>query len=161
VNIQLEKHDDLNLTVIIALGKSDYQEKVEKEVKRIQKTANIKGFRLGKAPMGMVQKLYGKGILADEIQRMASDAMNNYIEENKLDILGYPIASNKVESEIDIDGSEDFTFAFDCGLAPQFTLSVSKKKLRTTSITLESVMAKWLISKPRKRKILSMQMSMS
>jgi len=36
VNIQLEKHDDLNLTVIIALGKSDYQEKVEKEVKRIQ-----------------------------------------------------------------------------------------------------------------------------
>ena len=89
MNIQLEKHDDLNLTVIIALGKPDYQEKVEKEVKRIQKTANIKGFRPGKAPMGMVQKLYGKGILADEIQRMASDAMNNYIEENKLDILGY------------------------------------------------------------------------
>ncbi len=127
MNIQLEKHDDLNLTVIIALGKSDYQEKVEKEVKRIQKTANIKGFRPGKAPMGMVHKLYGKGILADEIQRMASDAINNYIEENKLDILGYPIASNKVESEIDIDGSEDFTFAFDCGLAPQFELSVSKK----------------------------------
>jgi trigger factor len=127
VNIQLEKHDDLNLTVIISLGKEDYQEKVEKEVKRIQKSANIKGFRPGKAPLGMVQKLYGKGILAEEIQNMASDAMNKYIQDEKLDILGYPIASTKVESEIDIEASENFKFAFDLGMAPQFGLNISSK----------------------------------
>jgi len=127
VNIQLEKHDDLNLTVIISLGKEDYQEKVEKEVKRIQKSANIKGFRPGKAPLGMVQKLYGKGILAEEIQNIASEAMNKYIQDEKLDILGYPIASTKIESEIDIEGSDSFKFAFDLGLAPQFELNISAK----------------------------------
>ena len=127
MNIQLEKHDDLNLTVIISLGKEDYQEKVEKEVKRIQKTANIKGFRPGKAPMGMVQKMYGKGILADEIQNRASDEMNKYIQDEKLDILGYPISSTRAKSEIDIEGSENFKFAFDLGLAPQFEFNVSDK----------------------------------
>lgn len=127
MNIQLEKHDELNLTVIISLGTEDYQQKVEQEVKRIQKSANIKGFRPGKAPMGMVHKLYGKGILADEIQNMASDTMNQYIQDEKLDILGYPIASLHVPSEIDIEGSENFKFAFDLGLAPQFELEISKK----------------------------------
>jgi len=93
VNIEFQKHDDLNATVVIALDKSDYQESVEKELKSLQKRAAIKGFRPGKAPMGMINKMYGKNILADEIQRLATDAMNKYITDEKLDILGYPIAS--------------------------------------------------------------------
>jgi len=127
VNIEFQKHDDLNATVIIALDKSDYQESVEKELKSLQKRAAIKGFRPGKAPMGMINKMYGKNILADEIQRLATDAMNKYINDEKLDILGYPIASDKVESELDIENSEDFKFAFDLGLAPQFEFAVGKK----------------------------------
>ncbi|MFM1792378.1 MAG: hypothetical protein RLZZ252_732 [Bacteroidota bacterium] len=127
MNIEFQKHDDLNATVVIALDKSDYQESVEKEIKSLQKRAAIKGFRPGKAPMGMINKMYGKNILADEIQRLATDAMNKYINDEKLDILGYPIASEKVESELDIENSENFKFAFDLGLAPQFEFAVSKK----------------------------------
>jgi len=127
VNIEFQKHDDLNATVVIALDKSDYQESVEKELKSLQKRAAIKGFRPGKAPMGMINKMYGKNILADEIQRLATDAMNKYINDEKLDILGYPIASEKVESELDIENSENFKFAFDLGLAPQFEFALSKK----------------------------------
>lgn len=127
MNIEFKKHDDLNATVVIALEKSDYQESVDKELKSLQRRAAIKGFRPGKAPMGMITKMYGKNILADEIQRLATDAMNKYINDEKLDILGYPIASDVVESELDIDHSEKFKFAFDLGLAPQFEFSVSKK----------------------------------
>ena len=127
MNIEFQKHDDLNATVVIALDKSDYQESVEKELKSLQKRAAIKGFRPGKAPMGMINKMYGKNILADEIQRLATDAMNKYINDEKLDILGYPIASEKVESELDIENSENFKFAFDLGLAPQFEFALSKK----------------------------------
>lgn len=127
VNISFEKIDDLNATVVINLEKADYSEKVEKELRRIQKNAAMKGFRPGKAPMDMVKRLYSKGVIADEIQQTASDALNNYIEEQKLDILGYPLSSNHVESDIDIENKETFSFAFDLGLAPAFDLSISTK----------------------------------
>jgi trigger factor len=127
VNISVDKLDELNTTIIIDLEKQDYQEKVEKELKKAQKNASVKGFRPGKAPLGMVQKLYGRAILAEEIQQAASEALNNYITENKLDILGYPISSERVASDIDIEGKESFKFAFDLGLAPSFDLNISAK----------------------------------
>lgn len=127
MNISLQKHDELQASVIIDLVKADYQEKVDAQLKKIQRTANIRGFRAGKAPLGMVQKLYGKSVIAEEIQNIASDAINEYIQTEKLDILGYPITSNVIESDLDIDNKEEFRFAFDLGLAPQFELSVSSK----------------------------------
>ena len=127
MNISIQKQDDLQATVIIDLVKADYQEKVDSQIKKIQKTSNIKGFRAGKAPLGMVQKLYGKSVVAEEIQNIASDAINQYIQDEKLDILGYPITSVNVESDLDIDNKEDFRFAFDLGLAPAFELAISTK----------------------------------
>jgi len=127
VNIQLEKHNELEASVIIDLVKDDYNEAVEKQIKKIQKTAAIKGFRPGKAPMGMIKKMYGQSVLAEEIQRIASDKLNDYIKEENLDILGYPITSAKVESKLDIEKDEEFRFAFDIGMAPSFELNISEK----------------------------------
>lgn len=125
MNISIEKPDALNATVIIELNKEDYNEKVNLGIKKIQKTAAIRGFRPGKAPADMVKKMYGKSVLADEIQNIANEALNNYINENKLDLLGYPMYSSRIESDIDIDNKEEFKFAFDLALAPEFELSVS------------------------------------
>ena len=127
MNISIQKQDELQATVIIDLVKADYQEKVDNQLKKIQRSSNIKGFRAGKAPLGMVQKLYGKSVVAEEIQNIASDAINQYIQDEKLDILGYPITSVNVESDLDIDNKEEFKFAFDLGLAPSFELSISTK----------------------------------
>ena len=79
MNIRLEKHSELEATVVVDLVKEDYQEKADSQIKKIQKTANINGFRPGKAPLGMIKKLYGKSVIAEEIQQMASDKLNNYI----------------------------------------------------------------------------------
>lgn len=127
MNIRLEKHSELEATVVVDLVKEDYQEKVDSQIKKIQKTANINGFRPGKAPLGMIKKLYGKSVIAEEIQQMASDKLNNYIKEESLDILGYPIGSEKIESSLDIENGEEFTFAFDIGLAPSFDLNIKEK----------------------------------
>jgi trigger factor len=127
VNTRLEKHSELEATVVVELSKADYQDKVDQQIKKIQKTARINGFRPGKAPLGMINKLYGKSVLADEIQQMASDRLNDYIKEEKLDILGYPIGSERIESQLDIENSDAFTFAFDIGLSPQFELAISEK----------------------------------
>ena len=127
MNTRLEKHSELEATVVVELSKADYQDKVDQQIKKIQKTARINGFRPGKAPLGMINKLYGKSVLADEIQQMASDRLNDYIKEEKLDILGYPIGSERIESQLDIENSDAFTFAFDIGLSPQFELAISEK----------------------------------
>jgi len=127
VNTRLEKHSELEATVVVELSKADYQEKVDQQIKKIQKTARINGFRPGKTPLGMINKLYGKSVLAEEIQQMASDRLNEYIKEEKLDILGYPIGSERIESQLDIDKSDSFTFAFDIGLSPQFEIALTEK----------------------------------
>lgn len=127
MNISIDKLDDLNTTVIVNLEKADYQEKVENELRKLQKRVAVKGFRPGKAPMGMVKRMYERSVLADEIQHLASDSLNQYITENKLDILGYPISSERIPSDIDIEGKENFKFCFDLGMAPAFELNISEK----------------------------------
>jgi len=127
VNIRLEKLNDLEASVLIEMSKADYQEKVDAQIKKIQKTASIRGFRPGKAPMGMIQKMYGKTVLADEIQQIASQKLNEFIEEQKLETLGYPLGSTRFDSKLDIENSEDFVFAFDLGIAPKFELNLTTK----------------------------------
>jgi trigger factor len=127
VNIRLEKLNDLEASVLIEMSKADYQEKVDAQIKKIQKTAAIRGFRSGKAPMGMIQKMYGKTVLADEIQQIASQKLNEFIEEQKLETLGYPLGSTRFDSKLDIENSEDFVFAFDLGIAPKFELDLTTK----------------------------------
>ncbi len=125
MNINHQKRDDLNSTIVIEVEKTDYSEKVEKELRRMQKNAVLKGFRPGKAPLDMVRRMYGRSILSDEIQNVATDALNNYISENKLDVLGYPLSSVHEQSDLDIENKENFKFAFDLGLAPSFELNIS------------------------------------
>lgn len=127
MNITYDKIDDLNATLCVNISKEDYNEKVDKEIRRIQKNVAMKGFRPGKAPLDMVKRMYGKSVLADEIQNLANDALNNYIKENNIDILGYPLSSLNTPSELDIDKKDEFKFAFDLGLAPTFDLSISSK----------------------------------
>jgi trigger factor len=135
VNTRLEKHSELEATVVVELQKADYQERVDAQIKKIQKTARINGFRPGKAPLGMINKLYGRSVLAEEIQQMASDRLNDYIKEEQLDILGYPIGSERIASQLDLENSEDFSFAFDIGLSPKFELGFgSKDTLETFKI---------------------------
>jgi trigger factor len=137
VNITYDKIDDLNATLCVNISKEDYNEKVDKEIRRIQKNVAMKGFRPGKAPLDMVKRMYGKSVLADEIQNLANDALNNYIKENKIDILGYPLSSLNTPSDLDIEKKDEFKFAFDLGLSPAFDLEIgSKDKLELFKISV-------------------------
>ena len=125
MKVNYEPIDAQHASLTIELNKGDYAEKVDKELKSLQKNLAIRGFRQGKAPIEMVRRFYGKSVLSDEIQRIATQALNDYISENNIDILGYPLTSERIESKLDIENSEDFLFAFDLGLAPKFELNLS------------------------------------
>ena len=125
MNITKEQIDELNAVVKVAVTKEDYQDKVESILKDYRKQANIPGFRKGQVPMGLIKKQYGKAVLVDEVNKLIQDNLNTYLTEEKLDVLGNPLPKQQ-------DGfdwaSEDFSFEFELGLAPNFEVPLKTKK---------------------------------
>lgn len=128
MNITRENLDALNAVVKVDIAKEDYSDKVEKILTDYRKTANIPGFRKGHVPMGMVKKQYGKAVLVDEVNKLLQDALNKYLTEEKLDVLGQPLPKTQDMIDWDADG---FSFEFELGLAPEFEVDLKNKKAIT------------------------------
>lgn len=134
----LNKTNDVNGTIVIELEKADYQEKVDKSLNQYRQKANIPGFRQGKVPKSLVQKLYGKAVLAEEINRIISDEIGNFIRDNKLKVLGEPLPADNLDEEIDLENDETLSFSFDVALTPEFELNIDKSiELTSYDIQLE------------------------
>jgi len=129
MNITRENIDALNAVVKVDIAKEDYNGKVEKILTDYRKTANIPGFRKGHVPMGMVKKQYGKAVLVDEVNKLLQEALNKYLTEEKLDVLGHPLP--KPQDDLDWD-SEKLSFEFELGLSPEFDVDIKSKKAITS-----------------------------
>jgi len=127
MNVSLEKIDNVNALLTVKVEKADYQEQVNKSLKTLRQKANIPGFRKGMVPMSLVKKMYGNSVMAEEVNKILSEKLYGYIKENDLNILGEPLPNEEKQPAIDFDTMEDFEFVFDLGLAPEFTVEVSKK----------------------------------
>ncbi len=127
MNITQESTGDLTATVKIELVKEDYEDQVNTVLKDYQRKANMPGFRPGKVPMGMVKKMYGKAVLAEEINKVISERLNNYLTENEIKTLGHPLPNEDKQDMIDFDTNETFDFYFDLGLQPEVTTELSDK----------------------------------
>lgn len=123
MNITQENIDALNAVVKVKVSPEDYTDKVENALKSYQKKASMPGFRPGKVPPSLVKKMYGKSVLAEEINRLLSDSIYKYIQENKLDVLGNPLPKED-NNNVDFDNQKEFEFQFDMALAPQFDLNL-------------------------------------
>ncbi len=125
MNITQESTGDLTATVKIELVKEDYENQVSKVLKDYQRQANMPGFRPGKVPMGMIKKMYGKAVLADEINKIISENLNNYLTENEVKTLGHPLPNEDKQEMIDFDSHDTFDFFFDIGLQPEVNTEIS------------------------------------
>lgn len=124
MNITKENIDALNAVVKVKISPEDYQGRVEKTLKNYQKQANMPGFRVGKVPVSLVKKMYGKSVLAEELNKLLSDELYKYIQNNNIDVLGNPLPHPQ-NDEVDIENQTEFEFQFDMALAPQFDLQLS------------------------------------
>ncbi len=124
MNITREQVDALNAIVTVAVAKEDYSDTVQKVLADYRKNANIPGFRKGAVPMSLIQKQYGKAVLLDEVNKILQKSLNDYLVEEKLDILGNPLP--KVTEDFNWD-KEDFKFEFELGLAPEFSVDLTAK----------------------------------
>jgi len=119
MNITFENPDKINGLLTVTIEKEDYQEKVEKTLKDYRKRAQVPGFRPGMVPMGMIKKQYGTAAKVDEVNRLLGDKLMAYIRDNKIQMLGEPLPSDKQEPQ-DLEKDGPFTFIFDIAVAPEF-----------------------------------------
>lgn len=126
MNVSLQNNDKVSALLTVTLEKADYEENVEKTLKNYRKTAQLPGFRKGMAPMSLIKKMAGKNVLADEVNKVLGEAVNKYIQDNKIQILGEPLP-NENQQQIDLEKTDEpFVFLFDLALAPQFEVNVGK-----------------------------------
>jgi len=116
--------DDLNMTVSIALDKNDWAEPRKKKLNEYRRNADIRGFRRGMAPMSLIEKIHGGQALAEVVNTLVTDALNKYIEDNKLNLIGEPLPSEK-QSDNNWDDPDTFCFDFDLAVAPEVNLTVT------------------------------------
>lgn len=140
MNITLDKQSATDGIIKIALAESDYQPKVEEKIKDYARKANIKGFRQGKVPSGVIKKMYGKSILVEEVNHIVSHSVSDYIRDQKLRILGDPMPNQEKAFGIDWDTQKDFEFEFQIGLVEDFSVDLSPKvKVKSYPITVDQV----------------------
>jgi len=141
MNIVRKDLDQNNAVVTLLIEKADYTEQVDKKLREARKKANIPGFRPGMVPAGLIKKMYGKQMVAEEINKMVSDSLYNYIRENDVNVLGEPLPNVTEQKAIDFDTQEDFEFVFDLGIAPEFDVELTKKdKVKFYTITVSDEM---------------------
>jgi len=116
-----------NASVIkVVVDEKDYGEAVEKSLREYRRKANIPGFRPGMVPMGIVKKMYGKGVLAEQSYRTASNAVFEYLQKENIDYLGDVIPSEE-QGDFDFENGKEFEFMFEIGEAPAIELALSEK----------------------------------
>lgn len=152
MNITKENTGESTALVKIEITKEDYQEQVNKELKDYQRKAKIPGFRPGKVPFGMIKKMYGKAVIAEEINKIISESISKYIEENKIEILGQPLPNIEKNTPFNFEDETEFEFFFDLGLAPKIEIDVDNKiEVDCYDIKVEKEMIDNYVSEARKR----------
>jgi trigger factor len=126
MNITLNKIDPVNATITVDVVKEDYADEVEKNIKNIRRNVVIHGFRKGMAPLSSIQRIYGKSVLIDEVNKLVINKLFAYIKEEKLNVLGEPLPSADEQKSLDFDKQEEYSFTFDLGLAPHVDIKLSK-----------------------------------
>lgn len=127
MNITRENVDELNAVLKVEVQKDDYDNRVNEVLKDYRKKANIKGFRPGNVPIGLIRKMYGSSVKLEEINKIVSEKLSSYITDEKLEILGDPLPKVDENLNIDIENQDDFEFSFEIGLAPEFEVKLSAR----------------------------------
>ncbi len=126
MNVVRENLENQTALLRVTVGEADYKEQVEKQLKDYKRKANVPGFRPGMVPMGIINKMYRKGVLADTAYRKATDSAFEYLRENEVATVGDLMPSDR-QGELDFEHDTDFEFVFEIGLAPEIELALNKK----------------------------------
>lgn len=137
MNITFENPDKINGLMTIVVEEADYNDKVTKQLKDYRKRANVPGFRPGQAPMGMIKRQFGTAVKVDEINKLLGESLQKYIQDNKIEMLGQPLADEDAEP-VDLEKPAPYTFKFKIAVAPEFDVKLTgRDKVPYYDITVD------------------------
>ena len=136
MQISLHKKSDVEATISVKVEEADYQSEVAKKLKEHSKTAQVKGFRPGNVPLEVIKRLHGPSIIAEKVGTLVEEALQKYIKEKKLSMLGGPVP--KMEEAPDWNEQREFSFHYDIGMAGPFTYNLSKD-IKVTGYVVNSI----------------------
>jgi len=137
MNVIFENPDKVNGLMTITVEESDIKDNVDKTLKEYRKKANFPGFRPGMVPMGLIKQRFGASVRMDAVNKVVGEQIYNYVKENKIQMLGEPMPSDKQEP-VDIEKAAPYTFVFDIAVAPEFKIELGDKdKLPYYNITVD------------------------
>jgi len=140
MTVTFENPDKVNGQMTLTVEEADYQADVEKKLKDYRKKAQLPGFRPGMVPMGMIKRQYGTAVKVEEINRLLGEEIYKYVNENKIQMLGEPLPSDK-QQPVDVEGAAPYTFVFDIAVAPEFKIELTgKDKVDFYSISVDDKM---------------------
>ncbi len=143
MKVERKDIDKLNAEIIITVKEEDYKDPLDKALKNYRKQMNMPGFRKGHVPLGMVKKMVGTSLLVEEVNKLLQDKLYSYIEEEKIEILGNPLPTEKEEETIDWENQKEFTFTYDIGLSPEVKINLSENdKFKKYDIQVSDKMVK-------------------
>ena len=149
--IQRENIGHLNDKLIVNLSKEDYLPSFEKSLKSYAKSANIPGFRKGMVPAGLVKKMYGQSAFSDEVLRTVEKELNQYMEQEKIDIFAQPLPLENDARMLDMNNPSDYAFAFEIGLKPEIAIEAGNIKVTRFKIEVTEQMIDEEIERLRTR----------
>ncbi|MBO6035055.1 MAG: trigger factor family protein, partial [Paludibacteraceae bacterium] len=126
MNVLQNNSDDVNATLLVQVTPADYTEKVKKAINAYRRKAQFPGFRPGTYPVALIKKQFGDAFLAEEVNKLVSEALYDHITKNKVEILGEPLPTADFKAPELVEG-KDFEFSFDIAIAPSIDLELSKK----------------------------------
>lgn len=138
MNVSLKNNDGVSGIIVVEIEKNDYAEPMKKNLQKLRQKVNMPGFRSGMVPFGIVQKLYGKQAMAEEVNKLVTDSLYTYIREQNIKVLGDVIPNETEQKTIDFETDENFEFCFDVALAPEINVKLTKKdKLTSYRVIIE------------------------
>lgn len=142
----------LNDKLTVTVNREDYLPSFEKQLKQFAKNANIPGFRKGMVPAGMVRKMHGPAIFADEVLRSIEKGLMDYLREEKLDIFAQPLPSAENSADqLNMNDPGDYSFSFEIGLKPDFKLDLGSFNMDRYKIEVTDAMVEEEVDRLRQR----------
>ena len=140
MKVSFENPDKINGLLTITVEEDDYKSEVDKTLKDYRKKANVPGFRPGQVPMGMIKRQFGGAVKMDAVNKIVGEQINKYIADNKINMLGQPLASEAQQPQ-DLEKEAPYTFIFDIAVAPEFDIELTAKdKIDYYDITVDDAL---------------------
>lgn len=124
MEIKQEKTGDLTATLTVSVAPEDYRDQVTTTLKDYSKRVTIKGFRKGKIPMSVMKKMYGKGVIVEELNKIISASLEEYVNDQTLSLVGEPMPVT-TDLELATEFDKEYVLAYEVGLAPDFSIDYS------------------------------------